>query len=110
MVTIKKGDAYPFPVIVRLNGQTIDEGTLYSLETVELSLQDLTKEWKADGSGDVTFENGVFYINLSQQETFNLRAGKIKLDVRVKTIDGWVQGTPSMSTINVVPTISRKEL
>lgn len=110
MVTIKKGDAYPFPVIVRLNGQTIDEGTLYSLETVELSLQDLTKEWKADGSGDVTFENGAFFFPLSQEETFNLRSGKIKLDVRIKTIDGWVQGVSSMSTIEVVPAISRKEL
>lgn len=110
MVTIKKGDAYPLPVVVKLNGQVIDDGTLYAVEIVELSLQDLTKEWKADGSGEVTYENGVFYFPLSQQETFNLRAGKIKLDVRVKTIDRWVQGMSNMSTIEVVPTISRKEL
>ena len=110
MVTIKKGDAYPLPVVVKLNGQVIDDGTLYAVEIVELSLQDLTKEWKADGSGEVTFENGAFFFPLSQEETFNLRAGKIKLDVRVKTIDGWVQGVSNMSTIEVVPTISRKEL
>ena len=110
MVTIKKGDAYPLPVVVRLNGQVIDDGTIYAVEAVELSMQDLTKLWKADGSGEVTYENGVFYFPLNQQETFNLRAGKIKLDVRVKTIDGWIQGLSDMQTVNVVATISRKEL
>ena len=110
MVTIKKGDAYPLPVVVKLNGQVVGDGTLYAVEIVELSLQDLTKEWKSDGTGTVTYENGVFFFPLSQQETFNLRAGKIKLDVRVKTIDEWVQGMSNMSTIEVVPTISRKEL
>ena len=110
MVTIKKGDAYPLPVVVKLNGQVIDDGTLYAVEIVELSLQDLTKEWKADGGGEVTFENGAFFFPLSQEETFNLRSGKIKMDVRIKTIDGWVQGLSNMQTIQVVPSISRKEL
>lgn len=110
MVTIKKGDAYPLPVVVKLNGQVIDDGTIYAVEIVELSLQDLTKEWKADGTGEVTYENGVFYFPLSQEETFNLRAGKIKQDARIKTINGWVQGMVEMTTVNVEPAISRKEL
>lgn len=109
-LTIKKGDAYPIPMVVKLNGQVIDDGTIYSVETVEICLQDLKKEWKADGSGEVEYENGVFYFPLSQSESFAIRAGKVKLDTRVKTINGWVQGDQTMETITVQPTISRKEL
>lgn len=107
---IKKGDAYPIPLVVKLNGQVIDDGTIYSVEIVEFQLQDLRKEWKADGSGAVTYENGVFYFPLSQSESFAFRAGKIKLDTRVKTINGWVQGAPDMHSVAVQPSVSRKEL
>ena len=110
MVTIKKGDAYPVPVVVKVNGQVIDDGTIYAVELVEMCLQDLIKEWHADGSGEVTYENGVFYFPMSQGESFDLRAGKIKMDGRVKTINGWVQGSVEMDTIIVAPAISRKEL
>lgn len=109
-LTIKKGDAYPIPMVVKLNGQVIDDGTIYSVETVEICLQDLKKEWKADGSGEVEYENGVFYFPLSQSESFAIRAGKVKLDTRVKTINGWVQGDPDMESVTVKPSNSRKEL
>lgn len=109
-LTIKKGDAYPIPMVVKLNGQVIDDGTIYSVQIVEFQLQDLRKEWRADGTGEVTYENGVFWFPISQSESFAFRAGKIKLDTRVKTINGWVQGAPDMHSVAVQAAASRKEL
>lgn len=109
-LTIKKGDAYPIPMVVKLNGQVIDDGTIYSVQIVEFQLQDLRKEWRADRTGEVTYENGVFWFPMSQSESFAFRAGKIKLDTRVKTINGWVQGDQTMEPVTVQPAISRKEI
>lgn len=107
---IKQGDAYPLRMEIALNGQLIDDSILYSVETVEICLRDICKVWNKDGSGEITYENGVFSFPLSQAESFSMRSGKMDVDVRVKTINGWVQGMRKIERVDVAAAISRKEL
>ena len=109
-MTIKQGDQYDLEIEVAVNDQLISEDTLYSVETVEIYLGDNLAEYKADGTGAVKFENGVFLFPLTQQMTFALRHAPARLDVRVKTIDGKVHGLQEKMTVTIQDAISRREL
>lgn len=110
MKTIKQGDSYPLRMAIALNGQLIDDSTIYSVDTVEICLRDICKEYHSDGSGEISYEDGVFSFPLTQKESFALRSGKVDMDVRIKTINGWVQGLQKIERVDVAAAISRKEL
>lgn len=107
---IKQGDEYGLPVTVKLDGVAINSETLYAIETVEFYLADNLMEYRADGSGNVTFEGGDFVLPLTQKMTFALRSAPVPLDVRVKRIDGSVTGLESKLMISVSEARSRREL
>lgn len=109
-LTIKQGDQYDLEIEVAVNDQLITKDTLYSVETVEIYLGDNMAEYKADGSGEVRFANGVFLFPLSQKMTFALRHAPVRLDIRVKTTDGKVHGLQEKIMVTILDARSRREL
>lgn len=109
-LTIKQGDQYDLEIEVAVNDQPITKDTLYSVETVEIYLGDNMAEYKANGSGEVRFANGVFLFPLSQKMTFALRQAPVRLDIRVKTTDGQVHGMQEPLWATVKDAVSRREL
>lgn len=107
---IKQGDAYGLPIYVEIDGQEITEDTLYAIDTVEVYLENSFKEYKQDGSGEMTFEGGAFWYPLSQEESQELTEGPGTIDVRVKTADGEVHGTPYPLKVTVADARSRRVL
>lgn len=104
---IKQGDSYAVPIYIELDGQAVTDSTLYAVEAVEVCLEGTSKSYKSDGSGEVTFSDGVFLFPLSQEETLALTEGPGHLDIRLKTIDGNVKGTPYQIPVTIADTISR---
>ena len=72
MKTIKQGDSYPLRMAIALNGQLIDDSTIYSVDTVEICLRDIRKEYHSDGSGEVSYENGVFSLSYFNYNTLGV--------------------------------------
>lgn len=109
-IVIKQGDRYALPVAVAVDGQKITEELLYTVDTVEFYLGDNLMEYRADGSGGVTFANGDFLLPLTQPMTFSLRAAPVPLDIRVKLTTGEVIGLEQKLTVTVAEARSRREL
>lgn len=83
-----QGDQYLQPFSITIDGQPID---ISKYLVVEFVLGGLTKLWKADDSGEVKYENGLFLFPLTQEETLTFD-GPQDIQVRVKTIDNVVYG------------------
>lgn len=107
---IKQGDQYKLAVDLALDGVDITEDTLYAVDTVEFYLADNLLEYKADGTGQVTFDSGIFLLPLTQQMTFALRSAPVPLDIRVKFADGDVCGLEEPIKVTVAEARSRREL
>lgn len=107
---IKQGDSYAVPIYIELDGQTVTEDTLYAVEAVEVCLESQCKEYRKDGEGEITFEDGAFLFPLTQEETLALTEGPGHFDIRVKTIDGNVKGTPFQIPVTIADAISRQVL
>lgn len=107
---IKQGDAYAVPIYIELDGQTITDSTLYAVETVEVCLETTRKEYRKDGEGDITFADGAFLFPLTQEETLALTEGPGFFDIRVKTTDGNVKGTPFRIPVTIADAVSREVL
>lgn len=107
---IKQGDQYKLPVGLSLDGVDITEGTLYAVDTVEFYLADNLLEYRADSTGQVTFDGGDFLLPLTQAMTFALRSAPVPLDIRVKFADGDVCGLEEPLKVTVAEARSRREL
>ena len=101
-VTIKRGDECPLAVRVELNGQAVD---VSEVETAEFCLgKRLRKLYPGEVEHDA--ETGEFLLPLTQEETFALPAGA----VRVKFTGGDVLGCVRMGAVAVCDAISGEVL
>ena len=107
---IKQGDAYSIPVSITVDGDTVNAETIALIETVEFMVgEGIRKVYP----GDVTFdyENSVFLVPVTQDETFALEDGdRISFDVRVGFVGGDVVGTKVMQIIKVLDALSEEEI
>ncbi len=102
---IKQGDAYSIPVVLKLNGKTVDAA---AVEQVEFMLGSHIRRMYP---GQVKCEEGVFYFPLTQAETLALPARlTLPLDVRVKFIGGDVVGVLRAAHVTVTDAVSGREL
>ena len=108
-LVIKQGDQYTLPVGLLMDGEELNESTIYAIEAVEFYLGDHLMEYKSDGTGDVVFEGQDFLLPLTQQMTFALRAAPVPLYIRVKDLSGDVIGLDKVM-VQVDETRSRREL
>lgn len=103
-MAILQGSSYRLPVVIRNpKGEVI---TADMVEKASFTFADITKLY-GDG-GDVYFEDGVWVVPLSEEETFALR-GVIKWQARFLFIDGTVDGTVPKSE-DVLCSIDRTKL
>jgi hypothetical protein len=108
--SIKQGDAYAVPVSITVDGETVTAESLGLIDTVEFMVgEGIRKVYP----GDVTFdyENSVFLVPVTQDETFALEDGdRISFDVRVGFVGGDVIGTKVMQKIKVLDALSEEEI
>lgn len=101
---IKQGDAYSLRVPLTLNDERVTESDLDVIHCVEFMLGDsVRKVWPDDGE----FADDVFYVPLTQEETFDLDEGtSVEFDVRVHFIGGAVVGLKKKLKVKVYDAIS----
>lgn len=100
-ITIKQGDDYKLALRLRLGGEAL---SVENAERIEFSLgQRLRFLWP----GDVTYDDGTFYLPLTQSDTLRLTAGtELPLDVRVKFEGGSVVGAVRPAIVRVTDAVS----
>lgn len=88
-IRIKQGDQYSVPILIRLNGETVD---IDELAEVEFTFGDGTRKlWPQDVQYNSA--DNCFYLPLTQEETFAFPEGEsVALDIRVKFVGGNVIG------------------
>lgn len=95
---IKQGDAYKLPIKLTVGGEFVD---IQDIQTVEVYVgSNIRKTYP----GDIEYNAGdqMFYMPLTQDETFSLEANSgVSVDVRVKFTGGDVIGVYRMSTLAV---------
>ena len=94
---IKQGDSYKLPLKLTIGGELI---AIQDIQTVEVYVGNIRKTYP----GDVEYNAGdqMFYIPLTQDETFSLEANSgVSVDVRVKFTGGDVIGVYRMATLAV---------
>lgn len=104
--TIKQGDAYAVPVVLRLDGAPVD---LLEVEQVEFYIGGFRKLYP----GPVRYDGGegAFYVPVAQQESLSWPEGQnIFLDARVKFKGGDVRGIARQIPLGVVDAVSREVL
>lgn len=82
-----QGDSYSLEIEI-----LYDDNTILAAENVsdiEMMIGTLRKTY---ANGDILFEDGVWKIHLTQQETFRLPPSRLKIQVRVALPSGDVQG------------------
>jgi len=101
---IKQGDAYSLRVPLTLNDEAVTADSLPLIHCVEFFLgEEIRKVWPDDGA----FADDVFYVPLTQEETFNLDEGtSVEFDVRVHFIGGAVVGLKKKLKVKVYDAIS----
>lgn len=104
---IKQGDAYSVPVELFLNDEPLD---IAEVLEVEFMFGDGTRKTYPEQVPYSTAD-GVFYLPLTQEETFAFSANSaITLDIRVKFNGGNVIGTQRMIGIAVADATSEVAL
>lgn len=111
MATIKQGDAYALPIHLSFLGNDINNITIDQFSVIEFYLGDEFREWRADGTGAVSFDGKHFLWELTQEETLNMASGKTMLmDVRIMTVAGDVKGIEGKLRVNIEDARSRRIL
>ena len=82
-----QGDSYKLRLKILSPDQTAL--TPEDLEDVEITIGSLIRTYSAGG---ITYEDGEWFIHLTQKETFKLPVPRAKVQVRVKRADGDVEG------------------
>lgn len=82
-----QGDSYGLAIDI-VNEKKIAV-TAADVSDVEVTIGFLRKTYSA---GKVTYEDGKWVVHLSQEETFKLLPSKVRVQVRVKWLDGSVEG------------------
>ena len=73
-IRIKQGDQYSVPILIRLNGETVD---IDELAEVEFTFGDGTRKlWPQDVQYNSA--DNCFYLPLTQEETFAFPAGGVR--------------------------------
>lgn len=97
MISIKQGDAFALPVEVRLADGGIN---IADIESVEFMFNDIRKVYPQDARYDAV--DGLFYVPLTQQDTFSFPADETALlDIRVHFVGGDVLGIQQKQPIYV---------
>ena len=102
---IKQGDAFSLPVTVTLDGTALD---ISDVDSVEFMFGSTRKMYPDTVTYSAT--TGMFYVPLTQEETFALSVGRIILDIRVKFVGGNVQGVLRPLSIGIVDAVSEEVL
>ncbi len=97
-IRVKQGDQYSVPILIRLNGEPVDESEIAEVEfTLGNGVRKMFPQEVQYNSAD-----GCFYLPLTQAETFDFPAnGSVTLDIRVKFVGGNVMGVQRMESIAV---------
>lgn len=97
MITIMQGDALTLPVLITLNGEPV---TAEDVEAVRFSLGTLYKAYP----GEVEFDavSGRFALLLTQEETFAMPPGSLRVIVRPKFKSSNVRGWRATAIIQVL--------
>ncbi|MGE4485343.1 MAG: hypothetical protein AB7C97_09580 [Oscillospiraceae bacterium] len=103
--TIKQGDAYSLPVTVTLDGTALDISDVSIVEFMFGSTRKLYPDTVTYNAAD-----GKFYLPITQEETLALSTGNIKLDIRVKFVNGSVQGIKRPMFATIVDAVSEEVL
>ena len=103
-MTIMQGDAYNLPVDI-LNEENIAV-TPADVADVEISIGSLRKTYAA---GDITYDAGQWIFPLTQEETFKMLPRRVKVQIRVKWLDGSVEGA-DLGYKNILESMSKEVL
>lgn len=101
-MNIKQGDAYPIEIAVKLDGSGVD---ITDVARAEFYIGGIRKTYPEEA----VYEDGVFRIPLSQQDTFTL-SGSAQVDVRVKFRGGTVIGIDRKLNLKVADATSEEVL
>lgn len=99
----KQGNTY------KLYGK-IEDVNIDIISKVVFKFNDIKKTYLADGTGDVTYSDGIFTVYLSQEDTLSLKSSpKVKYEVAVKFTDNQVKRSQVYYT-NSLETIIEEEI
>ena len=99
-----QGDAFAMGIrVYNAAGQPVTPGDLHD---VELILNHLRKSYR---SGELFYQDGLWYANLSQQETLALPAAPVKAQLRIRWNNGVVEGH-EIPDIRIRESISKEVL
>ena len=98
----KRGNTYKLNATI----SGIDPSTITK---IVFKFNDVKKTYLANGDGDVELNDGVFVVNLTQEETLRLKTEKVKYEVAVKFTDGQVKKSKVYYT-NSLETIIEEEI
>ena len=87
----------------------IEDVNIEDIAKVVFKFNDIEKKYMSDGSGDVSYSEGIFEIRLSQADTLSLKKDKVAYEVAVKFTDNEVKKSPVYYT-NSLKTIIKEEL
>ncbi len=105
LLRIKQGDAYSIPVELQLNGSAVDIAEVSAVEFM------LGRHIRAVYPGGATYDDGVFYVPVTQKQTAALAAGlELPLDIRVKFNGGSVIGADGGVIVVVDDAMSGREI
>lgn len=99
-----QGDSYG--LIIEILNEDKVAVTVDDVLDVEVSIGFLQKTYSA---GDVRYEEGQWIIQLSQEETFRILPYRVRIQVRVKWLDGSVEGV-DLGYKHIDESISREVL
>lgn len=101
-MTIMQGDSYPIQITLAANdGTPITSDQVLALR---VTLGPITKEYP-DG---ITYDDGVFYFPMSQEETFGL-SGILDLKARIMTEEEEVDGV-SLGKVFIIKSDDKEEI
>lgn len=98
MISIMQGDALYLPVKLTLNGEPV---TPDAVEAVRFTFGNLYKAYPGEVEWDAA--SGRFNLPLSQDETFALQPGSLRVIVRPKFKDSSIRGWRAATEIQVLP-------
>lgn len=100
-MAFKRGNTYELKAIIK----DID---IEDIAKVVFQFNDIEKTYEIGESGDVTYEDGVFTISLSQAETLEFNSS-VKYEVAIRFTNGQVKRSEVKSD-NLKETIIEKEI